>query len=242
MADEAGYMSIRREAVIDTDIAHAYGVVMQLSRTVESFASQIRDLIPRANRLRDHTWMLIDGKREIASIERIRALFEAGEIGPQDDYGRNFYVQLFGDYDDATDQVDNAYEVYKTKSLRYEGWSRFFLVPGGHIHSSMYCSTCNKANQPTEFQWLPELSGLTEDDAVKDYGAILCTVCYPNAPVEFTNQYEIEKASKDQKRCPSSGTSVGWNGTRIRVRCPGCGGQVRTTPNGRIRAHDKNPR
>lgn len=82
MADEAGYMSIRREAVIDTDIAHAYGVVMQLSRTVESFASQIRDLIPRANRLRDHAWMLIDGKREIASIERIRALFEAGGDWP----------------------------------------------------------------------------------------------------------------------------------------------------------------
>lgn len=68
---------------------------------------------------------------------------------------------------------------------RTERWSRFYLVTNnnGHIHRSTGCSTC-RIN--TQFAWLPELSGLTEADAVEAYGAILCTVCFPSAPVEWT--------------------------------------------------------
>ncbi|MFZ4434361.1 MAG: hypothetical protein ACOYOQ_14305 [Microthrixaceae bacterium] len=68
---------------------------------------------------------------------------------------------------------------------RAERWSRFYLVTNsnGHIHSSTRCSTCRI---DTQFGWLPELSGLTEADAVEAHGAILCTVCFPSAPVEWT--------------------------------------------------------
>jgi len=68
----------------------------------------------------------------------------------------------------------------------YTGWSRFFLVQNtnGHIHSTMSCSTCFA---DTDFAWLPELSGLTETDAVEAYGEILCSVCFPSAPVAWTN-------------------------------------------------------
>jgi len=63
-------------------------------------------------------------------------------------------------------------------------WSRFFLVnnSGGHIHSSMHCSTCRIT---TSFSWLPTLSGLTEKDAVDAHGPLLCSVCFPSAPVEW---------------------------------------------------------
>lgn len=64
-------------------------------------------------------------------------------------------------------------------------WSRFFLVTSsdGHIHSSMSCSTCRVT---TEFGLLPELSGQTEADAVAAHGPLLCTVCFPSAPIEWT--------------------------------------------------------
>ena len=70
----------------------------------------------------------------------------------------------------------------------YEGWSRFFLVQanGGHIHSWMGCPTCNKMGKATHFGWLPSLSGLTEAEAVAEHGTILCSVCFPSAPVEWT--------------------------------------------------------
>lgn len=65
-------------------------------------------------------------------------------------------------------------------------WSRFFLVraSNGHIHSSMDCTTCFTT---TQFGWLPALSGLTEADAVADQGEILCSICFPSAPVAWTS-------------------------------------------------------
>ena len=78
-------------------------------------------------------------------------------------------------------------------------WSRFFLVlnSNGHIHRDTSCSTCFIT---TEFGWLPNLSGLTEADAVADQGEILCSVCFPSAPVEWTNgTSNNDKASKAER-------------------------------------------
>lgn len=78
----------------------------------------------------------------------------------------------------------------------YTGWPRFFLVTnvGGHIHRSMNCSTCYV---DTQFAWLPALSGMSEAEAVDAHGEILCSVCYPSAPVEWTNG--TSKASQEAK-------------------------------------------
>lgn len=71
---------------------------------------------------------------------------------------------------------------------RRGGWSRFFEVDNnnGHIHSSMSCQTCNRNGKATRFGWHPELSGLTEKDAVDALGPSLCTVCFPSAPLAWT--------------------------------------------------------
>lgn len=75
-------------------------------------------------------------------------------------------------------------------------WSRFFLVTNsnGHIHSSTSCHTCHWT---TDFRWLPTLSGLTEAEAVAEHGEILCSVCFPSAPVEWTQGES--KASREAK-------------------------------------------
>lgn len=80
---------------------------------------------------------------------------------------------------------------------QYTGWSRFFLVQAsnGHIHRSMSCST---TYPNTSWAWLPALSGLTEADAVETYGEILCSICYPSAPVAWTTgTNKVEAARKD---------------------------------------------
>jgi len=71
----------------------------------------------------------------------------------------------------------------------YTGWSRFWLLVSsghGHLHSSMNCSTCNKGESDSRFALYPELSGRSEAEAVALVGEVLCTVCYPSAPVEWT--------------------------------------------------------
>ncbi len=95
----------------------------------------------------------------------------------------------------------------------YAGWQRFFLVE--HIHSSQHCSSFRAT---TRIGWLPELSGLTEAEAVAEKGAILCTICFPSAPVEFT------RGVQDDTVCPGSGKTIpeasrkGMGGI-----CPDCG-------------------
>lgn len=67
--------------------------------------------------------------------------------------------------------------------VNYTGWSRFFLVTSstGHVHSSMGCSTCNPM---TTFAPVVRLSGSTDAEALELVGETLCTVCFPDAPVD----------------------------------------------------------
>lgn len=115
-------------------------------------------------------------------------------------------------------------------------WSRFFLVSGGHIHSSMSCSTCNRNGKATVFSWLPDLSGLTEEEAVAAHGAILCTACYPLAPLAWTDFYDKEAERKAATYCAGSGTTE-WKDGKVRNGfisgnggyCGHCGGWAGTT-------------
>ncbi len=103
----------------------------------------------------------------------------------------------------------------------YEGWQRFFHVI--HIHASQHCSSFRPT---TKVGWLPDVSGLTEVEAVAEYGANLCTICFPSAPVEWTNG-----ASKDV--CAGAGKWVrsveggrhGYYGGNIAI-CPECGQRI----------------
>jgi hypothetical protein len=72
-------------------------------------------------------------------------------------------------------------------------WSRYWLVTSsdGHIHRSTCCSTCNKGLNRTGFALTPFLSGKADSDAVADLGPALCSVCFPEAPVESKEQARI---------------------------------------------------
>lgn len=71
-------------------------------------------------------------------------------------------------------------EPYEAEYVRRGRWSRFFRVissAGGHVHGSTSCSTCYPT---TTFVWLPDLSGKSEEDAVRGYGSEMCSVCFPS--------------------------------------------------------------
>lgn len=122
------------------------------------------------------------------------------------------------------------------------GWARYFSTKGtnAHTHTSMHCSTCNKGKNPTEFGWNPQLSGMSEEEAVKALGPIMCTVCYPSAPVEWTNGEVI-----DPTKCPGKPVegSVGpwrhsWNGRATRYgTCDACGTKTTVDQAGKLRKH-----
>lgn len=149
-------------------------------------------------------------------------------------------------YDEAVEKLDSIVQAMEKedKIFQKHQWSRFFMVPGGHIHESMNCSSCNKGSTPTKFGWLPSLSGKQEEQAVAEHGALLCTVCFPSAPTEWTDHYEKEEARKQAESCEGSGTTDWIEGTtRFGYysgnggKCSHCNNRVSATANHLIRKH-----
>lgn len=101
------------------------------------------------------------------------------------------------------------------------GWPRFFLVTnsGGHVHSSMNCSTCYPT---TRFAWLPDLSGSDEQQVIDAAGDGACTVCFPNAPVADParprpNQIETptQRASREEREAKRAAAEAKRKATGI---------------------------
>lgn len=211
-----------------------------------------RGLIPGGQR----NWQKMPTKKMVSDL---RALHE--QVIAERGYDRNGYGDMADKMEAARVAVDEHYERYRKLDSQYAGWSRFFLTnnTNGHIHSSMECSTCNRNGKRTQFEWLPELSGLNEQQAIQKHGPRLCTTCFPDAPLDWTNGGEAEP--KGRKRqvpegvCPGSGSSEydemtmneyeGYRSvpggtmkvTDRYVDCPECGKQFKLTAKGVIRKH-----
>lgn len=63
-------------------------------------------------------------------------------------------------------------------------WTRFFQLrstKNAKIHNSRFCGALHRSD-PGDMGWHPELSGLTEEQAVAKLGAALCSRCFRAAP------------------------------------------------------------
>ncbi len=210
----------RREVEIDTRIADLYARLSESltyeRRAIDTMHGAHRDSLSWSKPRR---WNRSDEDViEFVPSEQRRAQMHADALATLKNW-RNRIAELRNEISDLAKQ--------------YTGWSRFFLVTssdGGHIHSSMHCSTCYVS---TVYGWLPQLSGLTERDAVEDQGPRLCSVCFPSAPVEWTQGTpKVEKTY-----CTGSGKHSTQNSARLYVQCPDCGKSVARTKYGEIRKH-----
>mgnify|MGYP006893381968 FL=1 len=133
---------------------------------------------------------IADASEHYAKAEALLTRMQRELASP---HGRN--SSLRADLPTALAARNSARDLWIAATSGYRGWSRFYLVQnvGGHIHRDTSCETCYPS---TQYAWLVELSGLTEAEAVAEYGAILCSRCYPSAPVEWTmgtNKKEDER-------------------------------------------------
>lgn len=144
---------------------------------------------------RTATFYSFDGKTR-AQVEDAIARIADHEIPAYDqdraDHAVTEYQRKMAVRDNANTLVELSHAEWRDNGR----WSRFFLVHGGHIHSSTWCSSLRIT---TEISWLPELSGETEKEAVDAYGSTLCTKCFPSAPVEWTVGKVKTKAQLDKE-------------------------------------------
>lgn len=102
----------------------------------------------------------------------------------------------YHEHERNADEEQSHINRHEGEFRRRGGWSRFFLVPDGHIHSSMACHSCRPT---TQFGWLPHLSGKSEGEAVAEHGPHLCTHCFPSAPVEWKQDPAETRAKEKQE-------------------------------------------
>jgi hypothetical protein len=100
----------------------------------------------------------------------------------------------------AGEAADEAITPLNAEYTRRGGWSRFYFVTntGGHVHRSMSCATCFPT---TQYAWLTDYSGSTDEQIVADAKSQACTVCFEDAPVEaFRGRGSIETPDRKAAR------------------------------------------
>lgn len=130
------------------------------------------------------------------------ALMTAGKFNLLDKY-----EALCETFENQADGLVELREIY----LQHR-WSRFYLVDNsnGHIHSTTACGTCFPT---TQFRWMTGLSGQTEAEAVEELGEILCSVCYPSAPVAWrdgeSKAIKVARAEREAKKAAAAAKKIG---------------------------------
>lgn len=84
---------------------------------------------------------------------------------------------------------------------RRGGWTRYYLVDGGHLHYDVSGSRCSRMPTTTHY-WMTEFSGQDAAEVIAAAGERVCTVCFPDAPVaprpahpRFMTMTEAERAA-----------------------------------------------
>lgn len=159
---------------IDTEIARINGLIGEQTGIIGD-ARRVIEIAKK--RIEQDAW---DAERQPAKIEAAEAKIAAAKAA---------LVPL---HDEIAPYRDE-YEV--------RGWTRYYLVTNvnGHIHSSMHCSTCFPT---TEFGWLPQCSGRTPEDMIKEHGEDMCSECFPSAPAiaKGFRKSEADKQAARQER------------------------------------------
>jgi hypothetical protein len=239
--------TVRHEVEVDTKLAALYGQLARLDGRGENILNGIHYA---AKDRKDYHYSKFGNwtMKHAEAIAKVQEMLASGEMTSWDATSAQRSLASLVEYEAEVASIQAEIAPLQAE-YRANPWPRFFIVQnnGGHIHSSMSCSTCNNGRfSATRFGWLPELSGLTEADAVASQGAILCTVCYPSAPVEWTNGVSKEEQAKQALLCPGTGTT-NYEGRRNPKNdrlygyqeCKDCGKEISLLANGTLRSHKK---
>lgn len=118
-------------------------------------------------------------------------------------------------------------------------WTRWYFVPGGHLHSEGVCSSLYAS---TDLKLTPRASGATTEQAVELYGWRVCTLCVPDAPTWPAHAGEgtamAAEADKQGVCLNKTPMGVAWRGAGQYGACEACGARgLAVTSLGNLRRH-----
>lgn len=121
---------------------------------------------------------------------------------PQDPSSRLTPCDVIAEIEQAEYEIGQRRQVIAEMEAVYAQapWTRWFKCtnPDGHVHSSL--RDCPTVRFDTPMAWITDMSGQDEDAAVADprLGPTLCSVCFPEAPVERRlTQREVDREARE---------------------------------------------
>lgn len=219
---------------IDTKLAQLHREMAQAEQRITSALATIHNYV--GDRKRGRAAYKLDHGTAIAKATQNIAKAHAE--------GDRFYI-----HDDAEKSITRLHDARDLRDtleaecdaidLEYTSrpWSRFISVQGGHIHSGTRCAG-GTIRVTTSLGWNPQLSGKTEAEAVELLGPLLCTHCFPSAPVEWT----VGKAAKKvaEGYCDGQGEQgidLDMRYYSPRGRCPKCKQGTGISKTGKVLKH-----
>lgn len=125
------------------------------------------------------------GKTFEQALAEVQA--QAATADPEKPWVQSKAQQELNDLAEAEAELETARAAQAAQEqLWYDHgmWPRYSVVPGGHIHTEF--RECHTLRPTTTVLWAYQASGDSVDEAIEVYGTVLCTHCYPDAPVETT--------------------------------------------------------
>jgi len=171
-------------------------------RVLELLAETEKAAVYTARHMDTLRWITIERGRNYGGLRNdrrsgtevvaaIQALIDAGDerllrYGDSPSY-------FLAKYNAAVDDQLEIGREFHAHEANYTGWQRYWLVvsSAGLVHASQHCHTCNKGRSATLFALLPSLSGRSHEALVEALGPSLCSVCWPDAPVAWTDEQRI---------------------------------------------------
>lgn len=104
-----------------------------------------------------------------------------------------------------TEKMEPYEEEYKRRP-----WPRAWIVPGGHVHRSNYCSSLHNGRERTPIFVQVEYSGKTEAEIVADAASRACTICFPSAPVAKPSKMELpqERQAREAREAEKAAKGI----------------------------------
>lgn len=150
---------------------------------------------------------------------------------------------VYGEMSGLRDAFAAAHEAVVGHERAYTGWDRYWLVTtsNGHVHADRACRTLRPT---TGLALVPMLSGTTAAAAIDLLGNTMCTVCFPDAPVDpmtipaKVTMVLMEEGEDAFLRAMRKHTE----GTAKKVKCAGGGTrnyEAQRFPNGALRKYQR---
>lgn len=127
---------------------------------------------------RQRSW----GKSFEQALEEVRA--QAATPNDDKPWKQSEAQKALDELDETISQLNAAKLAEATQAALWRNhgqWLRYSVVPGGHIHTNG--RACHTLRPTTDVRWAHPVSGDSVEEAIATYGDVLCTHCFPDAPV-----------------------------------------------------------